>query len=156
MLLWLSLLFKRRRSSPHNVESAGRLTCAFYNLQLFQKQIDWFDERYNTFMAYVKDLVNYSSLDIRLVHERIKELLPTSRLECRLPWLIEFIKRCMESRVWNQDAEVAQIVELIINQALKDGKVNKPDAKFLLSAYGLRLELEVDSQESSIDISEAK
>lgn len=35
MLLWLSLLFKRRRSSPHNVESAGRLTCAFYNLQLF-------------------------------------------------------------------------------------------------------------------------
>ena len=36
MLLWLSLLFKRRRSSPHNVESAGRLTCAFYNLQLFQ------------------------------------------------------------------------------------------------------------------------
>lgn len=37
MLLWLSLLFKRRRSSPHNVESAGRLTCAFYNLQLFQK-----------------------------------------------------------------------------------------------------------------------
>lgn len=38
MLLWLSLLFKRRRSSPHNVESAGRLTCAFYNLQLFQKK----------------------------------------------------------------------------------------------------------------------
>ena len=37
MLLWLSLLFKRRRSSPHNVESAGRLTCAFYNLQLFQE-----------------------------------------------------------------------------------------------------------------------
>ena len=36
MLLWLSLLFKRRRSSPHNVESAGRLTCAFYNLQLFR------------------------------------------------------------------------------------------------------------------------
>ena len=37
MLLWHSLLFKRRRSSPHNVESAGRLTCAFYNLQLFHK-----------------------------------------------------------------------------------------------------------------------
>lgn len=41
MLLWLSLLFKRRRSSPHNVESAGRLTCAFYNLQLFPIMFVW-------------------------------------------------------------------------------------------------------------------
>ena len=39
MLLWLSLLFKRRRSIPHNVESAGRLTCAFYNLQLFRSNL---------------------------------------------------------------------------------------------------------------------
>ena len=43
MLLWLSLLFKRRRSSPHNVESAGRLTCAFYNLQLFHTKEVWND-----------------------------------------------------------------------------------------------------------------
>lgn len=49
MLLWLSLLFKRRRSSPHNVESAGRLTCAFYNLQLFHKK--FLNENITRFLA---------------------------------------------------------------------------------------------------------
>lgn len=48
MLLWLSLLFKRQRSSPHNVESAGRLTCAFYNLQLFQNYFLWMAEKTGT------------------------------------------------------------------------------------------------------------
>lgn len=111
------------------------------------QQIDWSDEAHNMFMAYSRDLVNYNNLDIQSIHERIKELLPTGLLEYRLPWLIELIKRCKESDVWNQDAEVAQIAELIINQAFKDGKIKELDAEFLLSAYGLELDKESVQQD---------
>lgn len=102
---------------------------------------DWSSDQCETLFRYTISYPNFEALQINSIHERIKELLTSDCRDKKVAWIVEVIDKCQKGGVWCLNAEVAQIVELVVENDFKEGRVKKNDAEFIMNAYGLKLML---------------